>query len=259
MPTLTRTANAALGRTVTTDDRFAVQSPVGGLPAAGEPDAGQGSRFDDGFFGGAVARGAGSSPFGGPAASLPASVSPAAAGQLPQAGSGDGRWKIVAAAAALVAVVVLVLAGRFGWQQFVADPVVPDTLAGMPLLSGPEVAAGTDGAVAGMRRELGSGSAAKVGVYTNGQDAGFILFALRGGNRPGAGGSERSDPFAGWAKTDLDGATCWSKPAQAATGMGVTFCMKGLWRRAVVVMGIAATPMDASLVARATDEAWDAQ
>jgi hypothetical protein len=244
---------------VTTDDRFAVQSTAGGLPAAAEPDAGPAARFDDGFFGGAVAGSAGSAPFGGAAAPLPTSVVPSATGPLPQAGLSDGRWKIVAAAAALVAVVVLVVAGRFGWQQFVADPVVPDTLAGMPLLSGPEVAAQTDAAVDGMRRELGSGSAAKVGVYTNGQDAGFILFSLRGGNRPGASGSDSSDPFAGWAKTDLDGATCWSKPAQATTGMGVTFCMKGLWRRAVVVMGLAATPMDPSLVARATNEAWDAQ
>ena len=80
---------------------------------------------------------------------------------------------------------------------------------------------------------------------------------MRGGSRPGSGGGE--DPFAGWTESEQAGARCYSQPAQAAAGSGVTRCMRAPWRRAVFVTGIGITAMDPAVVAQATEEAWDAQ
>jgi hypothetical protein len=157
-----------------------------------------------------------------------------------------------------------VLGGRFGWQQFVAHPVTPDTLMGMPKVAGPagdEVAAGFRSSMA---PELPTGSTSEVAFYTDGRGVGYILVAVRGGGgRPSgsgdASGAEGTDPFAGWTKSTVDGTTCYSKPAQNAAGAGVTFCAHSLWRRAVVVLAIGDAPPDPISVTRATNEAWDAQ
>ena len=66
-------------------------------------------------------------------------------------------------------------------------------------------------------------------------------------------------PFASWTKTEQDGTACYSKPAQAAAGVGATMCMNGFWRRGVIVLGMGLTAPDPATVARATNEAWDAQ
>jgi hypothetical protein len=167
-------------------------------------------------------------------------------------------------AAAVVVLIGLVLGGRFGWQQFVAHPVTPDTLMGMPKVAGP---AGDDVAAefrSSTAPELATGSSSEVAFYTDGRGVGYILVAVRGGGgRPSgsgdASGAESTDPFAGWTKSTVDGTTCYSKPAQNAAGAGVTFCARSLWRRAVVVLGIADAPPDPIAVTRATNEAWDAQ
>jgi hypothetical protein len=208
------------------------------------------------------------SPFGAPAASpfgAPAPWAGAAGAPLQPTRSGlSTGWKAAAAAAAVVVLIGLVLGGRFGWQQFVADPVTPDTLMTMPKVTGPVA----DDVVAQFRSsmgdELSTGSTSEVAFYTDGRGSGYVLVAIRGGggNDSGSGNSSEAgstDPFAGWAKSTVGGTTCYSKPAQAAAGAGVTFCARGLWRRAVVVLGIADVPPAAPIVARATDEAWDAQ
>lgn len=234
---------------MTQDDRFAAYSSTGApaAPPAEGTDPGQQSRFDDGFFAGPVWSAAGTTP-------APAT------GRLTTADGLSARWKAGIGIAVVVVLVGLGLAGRFGWQQFVADPVVPETLGGLPRLHDPSVEQGVGGALGDLRSELSDGSAVDVGFYSAQQGTGYILFAIRGGSRPGKGGSDDgSNPFAGWSRSEQDGATCWSRPAQTGAGVGVTVCMHGFWRRAVVVMGLAATPPDPVTVARATAEAWDAQ
>ena len=194
--------------------------------------------------------GAGSSPFGTPAPR-------AATTGIPQVRSGlTTGWKAAGLVAAVVVLTGLVLGGRFGWQQFVADPVVPDTLLGMPRVgdvSDEEIKNIQDG----LSGELSTGSAAKVALYSDGQGTGYMLFAVRGGSSTGSGSGD--DAFASWTKTDQDGTACYSKPAQAAAGVGATMCMNGFWRRGVIVLGMGLTAPDPANVARATDEAWDAQ
>jgi hypothetical protein len=107
--------------------------------------------------------------------------------------------------------------------------------------------------------ELTKGSKVEAALYADGLGNGYLLVAVRGGSRPGS--SSGDDPMAGWTKTESDGATCWSSPS-TATGtadFSATMCMRGFWRRAVMVMGFSAYPLDASRVARAAGEAWDAQ
>ena len=197
-------------------------------------------------------------PFGAPAPFSPGA--PAAwQGQVPAPApptTGGNGWKIGVAIAGVVVLVAVVLGGRFGYQQFIADPVLPETLAGMPKvgdISDQEIRNLQDG----MSDELSSGSAARVALYSDGQGTGYMLFAVRGGSDAGSGSGE--DPFSGWTKTEPDGTTCYRQPAQAAAGAGVTMCMHGFWRRAVFVMGMGATPPDPTIVAQATDEAWSAQ
>jgi hypothetical protein len=223
-------------------------------------------------FGGALPAGA-PPPFGTPAAppfgtpgpfGLPAPHGAPApwpgTGQHPGTRAGwTGRAKALLGAAAAVVLVVLVLAGRFGWQQFVADPVTPDTLIGMPKLSG----AGTDEMAQQTRDQLGDalapGSKAEVALYSNGQGTGLVLFAIRGSGRPGTSSGSGTNPFADWTETRVGDTTCYSQPAQTPTGIGATLCTRSFWRRAVMVVGVSTPSLTLQSVARATDEAWDAQ
>ena len=84
--------------------------------------------------------------------------------------------------------------------------------------------------------------------------------ALRGGEKPGFGDDgDDVDWTAGWAESTHDGARCYTQGAQSGAGVGVTFCMRGFFRRAVVVMGFGLAAPDPATVARGTGEAWRAQ
>ena len=224
-------------------------SAFGGAPVATAPSGpAAGNQFGAApavnQFGGPV------SPFGG---QLAAPAAPPA-----RAGSAFPRSRLVAAGIALALVVLVFFGGRFGWQQVVADPVLPATLGGMAKIEDTSSAPVIQAMQQGMTEELGVGSEAKVALYADGLGARYMLFAVRGGGRPGSD-SDGADAFAGWSETRQDGATCWSKPAQAQAGLGVTFCMRGFWRRAVLVMAIGATPPAPATVASLTAEAWKAQ
>ncbi len=210
----------------------------------------------------------GPAPFGSPASSFGSAPAPVGSASGPGPFSGGAGWKLALAGGAVVVLVALVLVGRFGWQQFFADPVAPDTLMGMPKVGGADSDAMAAQMAEGFGEELGSGSKTAIALYSDGQGSGYVLAALRGGAGPSPSGddsgtsgspADEQDPFAGWDKTTLDGVDCYSKPAQAAGGMGTTVCMRDLWRRAVVVFGLGALPPDPATVARATNEAWDAQ
>jgi hypothetical protein len=215
----------------------AASSQLGAAPAP----AGQLGQFGD-------------APFGAPA---PAYTGPP--GPPPGARGGTASTtKVVLAGVAVLVLLLAVFGGRFGWQQFVADPVLPDTLGGLPLLAGAEADAQLGGMQQGVTDQLAAGGTAKVGFYTDGRDSGYLLVAVRGGSDSTDPGSE-PDLLAGWTKTDQDGTTCYTQPAQAAEGVGVTMCVQGFWRRAVLVLGVAATPPDPATVATVTAEAWVAQ
>lgn len=225
----------------------------GGGPFGGAPSQFGGAPSQ---FGGAPSQfGTAPAPFGSPGPAFPAPPAPPPVG-APRAGGASSTVKLVVGGVAVVLLLVAVFGGRFAWQQFVADPVAPDTLMGMPRIAGASDAL-LRGAQDGLTSELSSGSAVEVALYTNGQGSGYMLFAVRGGSRPGSGDS--SDPLNGWTESERDGVSCFSKPAQVAAGIGVTMCMKGFWRRGVIVMGMGLTPPDPGVVARATNEAWDAQ
>ena len=196
---------------------------------------------------------ASSSPFGGPLLPAP----PDRTSHASRRGWSTG-WKVGAGLGVAVVLLASVLGGRFGWQQFVADPVVPETLMGMPKVAGPGSDAIPQEMTGQLRSDLTDDSEVVSALYSDGQGSGYMLVSVRGSSRPGEGSGDE-EPFAGWTQSTHDGMTCSSKPAQAAEGLGVTFCMRGLWRRAVFVYGIALTPPDPATVARATAEAWDAQ
>ena len=208
-----------------------------------------------GQFGGAAPGvGAPSSPFGAPGPAFPGPLGPP-----PGARTGNGSTtKLVVAGVAVMVLLVAVFGGRFAWQQFVADPVLPDTLGGMPRMAGAESDAELLGMQQGVTDELAAGGTAKVGLYTDGQGSGYMLVAVRGGSDSTDPGSA-PDVLATWTRTEQDGTTCFTKPAQATEGLGVTMCVQGLWRRAVLVLGMGLTPPDPAVVAQVTDEAWDAQ
>ena len=198
--------------------------------------------------------GAPGSPFGAPGPALPGLP-----GSPPGARAGVGSTtKLVVAGVAVLLLLVAVLGGRFAWQQFVADPVLPDTLGGMPRLAGAETDPDLSTMQQGVTDELAEGGTAKVGLYSDGQGTGYVLVAVRGG-------SDSTDPesepeiLATWTKSEQDGTTCYTKPAQAAEGLGVTLCVEGFWRRAVLVLGMGLAAPDPGVVAQVTDEAWDAQ
>jgi hypothetical protein len=167
--------------------------------------------------------------------------------------------KAAAAVAAVVVLIGMVLVGRFGWQQYVADPVAPDTLIGMPKVTSTGTVEITRQLRDGLGAELSSGSKAEVAMYSNGQGSGLMLLAIRGSDRPGGSSGDDTDPFAGWDKSHVDGATCYSRSAQPTVVVGTTVCTRTLWRRAVIVLGVSASPLAPDSVARATNEAWDAQ
>ena len=139
-----------------------------------------------------------------------------------------------------------------------ADQVLPDTLGGMPRIAGAEADAELAGMQQGVAGDLASGGSAKLALYTDGRGTGYVLIAVRGGSsRPGSGSD--ADALASWSKSEQGGTTCYSKSAQAAEGVGVTMCLQGFWRRAVVVLVMGVTPPDPAVVAQATEEALDAQ
>jgi hypothetical protein len=241
---------------------------------------------DLGFFAGSPAPSAGSpvfggspvgaapSPFGTPAAPPFATPAPfggpapfdtpapwTATGAHPGRTGWSGRATALVAAAGVIVLVAVVLGGRFGWQQFVADPMLPDRLAGMPRVTGPAA----DQATAQMADQVGAllsaGSKTRVGLYTYGRGIGYLVVAVRGGVKSGSGGSgDGPDSTAGWTKTEVNGATCMSKSVPSAQGpVGTTFCTRGFWRRAVIVYGFSTLLPQPAAVAAATAEAWDAQ
>jgi hypothetical protein len=224
----------------------APSNQFGGAPAAGG-EFGQFGGAPTGQIGGPV------SPFG------PAPAFPGPLGPPPGAGAGGGSaTKLVVAGVAVVLLLVAVLGGRFAWQQFVADPVLPETLGGMPRVVGTETDAELGGMQQGVTDELASGGTARVGLYSDGQGSGYVLVAVRGGSDSTDPGSE-PDVLAAWTKSEQDGTTCYTEPAQTSDGLGVTMCTQGLWRRAVLVLGMGVTPPDPAVVAQVTGEAWDAQ
>lgn len=230
-------------------------SSVGGSSFGGPPPQPEQSRF-----GGPPA--APTSPFAPPAASQFGGgqfggAAPPVATPPPPAPKSSSGWKIAAAAVAAVLLIGGVFGGRFAWQQFVADPVLPETLLGMPRFADPTVETAMRGAQDQMLDELAAGSEAEIGIYTDGQGTAYVLIALRGGEKSGSSGDD-IDATEGWAETTHGDVTCQTSPPTAELGGG-SMCVRGFWRRGVAVMGFGQTPPDPATVARATDEAWAAQ
>lgn len=208
-------------------------------------------------FGSPPANPFGSTPvnqFGSPVNQFgsPTGYAPVAPPAPSRRGMSAGMTALIAGVV-LVALVVVVVGGRFGWQQFVADPVVPETLMGMPQVTGATV----DGALAAAKdsvgEELTAGSEAKVGLYSDGGTGVYIVFALRGGSN-GTGEGDMPD---GWTQTRHGKVDCFQPPAGTAEA-SATMCARAFFRRAVLVMSIGPST-SASTVAEATDEAWRAQ
>jgi hypothetical protein len=190
-------------------------------------------------------------PFGSPAAFGAGSPPVAAA----SSGSSGSTWKIVAGVGTAVLLIVAIFGGQFAWQQFVADPVLPETLGGMPRVSGPEADLLLGGVENLADEELSAGSEVKAALYSTGAGQGYILFAVRG-----SGGTDGADDgLPGWTTSEVDGLECRSIAAQAPVGMGVTACAEGKWRRGVLVMAMGTSAPDPAVVAAATHEAWRAQ
>ena len=246
---------------------------------AGAPAGGSGSSFGGGGggaapsgfggaptsnqFGSAPANQFGSAPAVTPFGTAPVGTTFGAPGQRvapPAAGRGgvSPTTKVVAGVLGLVLLAVAVFGGRFVWRHFFADPTLPETLMGAPRLVDASIEAGLREAQDSVGAELTAGSEAKVALYTDGQGLGYMLFALRGSDRPGTGG-EGDSATAGWTESKHGNIACFQKPAQADTGLGVTFCVRGFFRRAVVVMAFGLTPPEPAMVARGTEEAWAAQ
>jgi hypothetical protein len=158
--------------------------------------------------------------------------------------------KLVALVVGLVLIAGSVTAGRFGWRHFVADPVVPDTLQGMPRLTDPTADAGIRGSQTSLGKELTAGSKVSGALYSNGAGSGYLLFALRGSSRPGQDTSELKRA----TETTYGDVHCYTNVLQTRTV--ATICMRSFFRRAVIVMGFGSDPL---AVAKATDEAWEAQ
>jgi hypothetical protein len=165
--------------------------------------------------------------------------------------------KVVAIVIGLILVAGSVTAGRFGWRHFVADPVVPDTLQGMPRITDPSFEAGTQTLQDNVRKELTAGSKAEVGLYSSGQGLGYMLFALRGSSRPGQDSSD--DELKDAPRTTHGEVECYVMPSAPGDAVAATMCMRSFYRRAVLVMAFGVTSPDPAMVARATDEAWQAQ
>ena len=171
--------------------------------------------------------------------------------------------KLLALLIGLVLIAGSVAAGRFGWRQFVADPVVPDTLQGMPRITDPAFEAGTRSIQDSVKKDLTAGSKAEIGLYSDGQGLGYMLFALRGSSQPGQGDGG-DDELKNAVKTTHGDVECYAMPSEPGSAVAATMCMRSFWRRAVLVMAFSDArpgfpPPDPKMVARATDEAWNAQ
>ena len=164
--------------------------------------------------------------------------------------------KVVALVLALILIAGSVTVGRFGWRHFVSDPVVPATLQGMPRITDPSFEAGTQALQDSVKKDLTDGSKAEVGLYSDGQGLGYMLFALRGSSRPGQGDD---DELKDAPKTTLGNVECYSIPSAPGDGVAATMCMRAFYRRAVLVIAFGVVLPDPVMVAKATDEAWDAQ
>jgi len=164
---------------------------------------------------------------------------------------------VVAVVVGLLVLVLAVTGGRFGWRQFVADPVVPETLQGMPRITDPSFEAGTRSIQDSVKKDLTAGSTAEVGLYSDGQGLGYMLFALRGSSRPGQGDGD--DELKNAPKTTHGDVECYAMPSAPGSAVAATMCMRSFYRRAVLVMAFGVTRPDPAMVARATDEAWKAQ
>jgi len=229
-------------------------SAFGGAPVAAPPSSpAAGNRFDGAAgnqFGSATA-----APFGAAAPLAPFGLDPG----VPTGPNPRSSVSTVAVVAVVVGLLVLVLAvtgGRFGWRHFLADPVVPDTLQGMPLITDPSFEAGTRAAQDSVAKDLTAGSKAEIGLYSDGQGLGYMLFALRGSSRPGQGNGD--DELKNAPKTTHGNVECYAMPS-APGAVAATMCMRSFFRRAVLVMAFGVTRPDPAMVARATDEAWKAQ
>jgi hypothetical protein len=219
---------------------------------------------DLGFFAGPPSRGTSSvapAPvFGAPAPVFGVPQSPDAWRAGPPAAaktSMSSSVKVVALVIGLLLIAGSVTAGRFGWRHFVADPVVPDTLQGMPRITDPSFEAGTQALQDSVKKDLTAGSKAEVGLYSNGRGLGYMLFALRGSSRPGQGNND--DELKDAAKTTHGDVQCYAMPAAPGDPVAATLCMRSFYRRAVLVMAFGVTRPDPAMVAKATDEAWKAQ
>jgi hypothetical protein len=164
----------------------------------------------------------------------------------------SGAAKAAIAGLSLVLLTALVFGGRFGWHHFGADPVLPDTLMGMPQVTGATVTAALQAAKDSVGDELTAGSEAKVGLYSDGDSSVYIVFALRGGSS----GTDDGDAPDDWTQTRHGKVDCFQPPSGAETS--ATLCARAFFRRAVMVMSLGpVTP--AATVAKATEEAWGAQ
>jgi hypothetical protein len=165
--------------------------------------------------------------------------------------------KVVALVIGLVLIAGSVTAGRFGWRHFLADPVVPDTLQGMPRITDPSFEAGTSALQDSVKKDLTAGSKAEVGLYSSGQGLGYLLFALRGSSRPGQGNGD--DELKNAPKRTFGDVECYTIASAPGGGVAATMCMRSFFRRAVLVIAFGATSPDPVMVASATEEAWKAQ
>jgi hypothetical protein len=165
--------------------------------------------------------------------------------------------KVVAVVVGLVLVAGSVTAGRFGWRHFAAEPVVPDTLQGMPRITDPSFEAGAQALQDGVTKDLTAGSKAEVALYSDGKGLGYMLFALRGSSRPGQGNGD--DELKDAAKTTHGDVQCYAMPTAPGDAVAATMCMRAFYRRAVLVLAFGVTSPAPALVASATEEAWKAQ
>ena len=240
---------------------FAGPANGGGGSSFGAPAGGSAGAASGQIGGGSSTNGFGSAPAGSPFGSAPAGSpfggpSQQVAHSAPPTGSASPTLRLVVGIVGVVVLAGVVLGGRFGWRHFVATPALPDTLLSMPRLTDPSFADGLREAQQSLDDELTAGSTAEVALYSDGRGLGLMLFALRGSSRPG----DADDALtAAWTKSAHGKVQCFEQPAQAAAGMGVTFCVRGFFRRAVVVMAFGVTPPDPVMVARGTEEAWKAQ
>ncbi|MEP6760097.1 MAG: hypothetical protein ABJA93_01870 [Sporichthyaceae bacterium] len=192
------------------------------------------------------------STFGTPSALAP-SYGAGPAG--PPARSVSSPVKVVAIVVGLLLIVGSGTAGRFGWRHFLADPAVPDTLQGMPRLTGPSADAAISQSQDSIGKFLTSGSKAKVALYSNGAGSGFLLFAVRGSSRPGQDTSESKGEKES-TYGDVHCSTDTLATGAAEAGGAATICVRTFFRRGVIVLGFGS---DAITVAAATAEAWKAQ